>query len=189
MLETTCPVWRCRTPVVLPKSCMGHLTLKLPKLQRGLYHTATLGKTTPRQTSSIQGTHTCLVISSSISSCTGTAAQHLLCLQASLGSRMAPTSADWLCTCSRSGTMRLMPTWAASSLRPKAAGRSGGAVVCAKPGSRTDGKRPYKVAQKAPDAPMMLAKQFAPATTWLTAAKRWQQRGTGRPTGKEHQRQ
>ena len=56
MHEGTCPIWRCRTLVVLPRSCMRHLTPKLPELQRSLYHTATPGKTMPRQMNSIQGT-------------------------------------------------------------------------------------------------------------------------------------
>ena len=40
--------------------------------------------------------------------------EHLLCLQACLMRRLVPTLANWLRTCSRRGTMRLTPIWAAS---------------------------------------------------------------------------
>ena len=54
------PFWRCQIPAVMLMSCMKHLAAKLPELHR-LNHAATLGKTMPRQMSSIQGEQTCLV--------------------------------------------------------------------------------------------------------------------------------
>ena len=90
---------------------MRHLTPKLPRLQSSRHHTATPGKTMPRQMGSIQGTHTCLVLQSHHRP--ARAQQQLPCLQADLRSRMALTSADWLHNCGRSGTSRLMLTWAA----------------------------------------------------------------------------
>ena len=84
--------------------------------------------------------------------------------------------------------MRVMPTWAASSSRPKATGRSGGAVACAKPGSRTGGRHGSAIAPMAKAAPMTLAKQCALAMISLTTTPRWQRSGTGRPTGRGHQR-
>ena len=54
------PFWRCQIPAVMLMSCMKHLAAKLPELHR-LHHAATLGKTMPRQMSSIQGEQTCLV--------------------------------------------------------------------------------------------------------------------------------
>ena len=83
--------------------------------------------------------------------------------------------------------MRLRPTWAASSSRLKATGRSGGAAACARPGSRTSGKQVATIAPTAVAAPKRLAEQCAPAVTWLTSTQRWQRSGTGRPMGKGHQ--
>ena len=83
--------------------------------------------------------------------------------------------------------MRPTPTWAASSLRPRATGRSGGAVACARLGSRTDGRQQSAIVSKATAAPTTLAKQSAPAMIWLTTTQRWQRSGTGRPMGKAHQ--
>ena len=84
--------------------------------------------------------------------------------------------------------MRLMPTWAASSLRPRAAGRSGGAAACARPGSRTGGNQQSAIASMAGAALTRQAEQSAPATIWLTSIQRWQRSGTGRPMGRGHQR-
>ena len=84
--------------------------------------------------------------------------------------------------------MRPMPTWAASPSLPKAKERLGGAAACARPGSRTGGRRASRIAPMAGAAPTMLAKQCAPATIWLTSTQRWQRSGTGRPMGRGHQR-
>ena len=84
--------------------------------------------------------------------------------------------------------MRLTLTWAASPSLLRAGGRSGGAAACARLGGRTGGRQSSAIAQRAPAAPTRLAKQFAPATTWLTTTQRWQRSGTGRPMGKGHQR-
>ena len=40
------------------------------------------------------------------------------------------------------------------------------------------------IGQKAKAAPKRLAEQCAPAMIWLTTTQRWQQSGTGRPTGR-----
>ena len=84
--------------------------------------------------------------------------------------------------------MRPTRTWAGSSLRPRAAGRSGGAVACARLGRHTGGKRQSKVAPRATTAPTVLAWQCVPATTWPTTTQRWQPSGIGGPMGKGHQR-
>ena len=84
--------------------------------------------------------------------------------------------------------MRQMPTWAASPSLQKVEGRSGGAGACARLGSRTGGRRRSPVGQMATAAPTVLAKQSAPAMTWLTTTQRWQRSGTGRPMGRGHQR-
>ena len=102
--------------------------------------------------------------------------------------RLAPTSAGWLHTCSKSGTMRPTPTWAGSSLRLRAAGRPGGWAAYVRRGSRTGSKRLYNTAQMAADAPTILAKQSVPAMIWPTTTQRWQRSGTGRPMGRGHQR-
>ena len=187
MLEAICPPWSCQTPAVLPRSCMRHLTSKLPKLHRGLHQAATPGKAMQRQICKTQGKHTYLVQQF----CPwrpflGSTTPALL--QARVLSRMAQTSASWLRTCNRSGTMRPTPIWAASASRPRATRRSGGAAARARLGSRTDGNRASTIAPAARAAPTMLAEQCAPATTWLTTTLRWQPSGTGRPTGEGPQR-
>ena len=177
--------------MVLPKSCMMPLAQQLPKLRRRLHHAATLGRAFHSQTSGSQGKHTCLVQRYWLFrtlACQRTAAHHLLCLQANLTSRLALTSASWPHTCSRSGTMRLMPSWAASPSAPKMGGRSGGAMACANLASHIGGRQQSAIAQTAGTAPTILAKQPAPATIWLTTTQRWQRSGTGGPTRKGHQR-
>ena len=111
-----------------------------------------------------------------------TAAQVLLCLQAHLTSRLALTSADWLHTCSRSGTMMPTPSWAASPSLPTVGGRSGGAAACARLGSRTGGRQQSTVAPEARAVHTTAAMQFAPAKTWPTTTQRWRLSGTGGPT-------
>ena len=74
------------------------------------------------------------------------------------------------------------------TITPQSIRTPGGGAACARPGSRTGGKRSYKVAQKEPNAPMILAEQCAPVKIWLTVTQRWQESGTGRPTGRGHQR-
>ena len=83
--------------------------------------------------------------------------------------------------------MRPMPTWAASSSLRKVEGRPGGAVACARLGSRTGGKRGFTIVQMATAAPTTVAEQSAPAMIWPTTTQRWQRSGTGRPMGKAHQ--
>ena len=112
----------------------------------------------------------------------------MLCLQATQRSRLAPTSTAWLHTCSKSGTMQPTLTWAAASSHPIAAGRPGGGAACARPGSRTGGRQQSATAQMAPAVPTIAGEPCAPATTWPTTTQRWQRSGTGRPTGKGHQR-
>ena len=97
------------------------------------------------------------------------------------------TSGGWLHTCDRRGTMRLMPTWAASSLRPTVTRRPGGAVACARLGSCTGGRRRSAIAPEARAAPTMFAELYAHALTWSTNTQRWQPSGTGGP-GKGHQK-
>ena len=87
-----------------------HLAADLPMLH-GLQLAATLGKTMPRQMSSIQGKQNYMA-QQSFHLAFSCAAQHLLALQASLSTRPMPITADWLHTCSRNGTRRPMPTWA-----------------------------------------------------------------------------
>ena len=180
-----------QTPALMPRSCMRHLEAKLPKLHRRLHQAATLGKAIRTQINSTRGKHTCLVqqpCQCRISACLSMPAQHLLCLQANLRSRLAPTSAGWLHTCKRSGTMQPMPTWAAASLRPTVTARSGGGAACARLGSRTGGKRESKIAQMAPDVPMTMVMQCALAPVWPTTTQKLRQNGTGRPTGIKHLR-
>ena len=187
MFTVADPSWHYQTLAVLPRSHMRHLAQKLPKL---LHQAAAPGKAIQVQISTAQGQHAYLVQLPVIKDlplhkrCNTTPAF----LQASLGSRLAPTSADWLRTCNRSGTMRPTPTWAASSLRPKATGRSGGGAACAGLGIRTGGWRESDIAHWAATAIIGLAKQSAPATIWPTTTQRWQMSGTGTPMGNRHQR-
>ena len=108
-------------------------------------------------------------------------------LQACLMIKTAPTSAGWLFTCNRSGTMQLMLTWAASPSLLRVGGGSGGGAASARLGSHTGGRRRSTVAHVASTAPTILAEPFAPAMTWPTTTQRWQWSGTGRPLGKGHQ--
>ena len=59
MLEAS--PWRCQIPVVLPRSCVRHLTPELPKLQRSLHQTATLSKAMQRENGTYHGKHAYLV--------------------------------------------------------------------------------------------------------------------------------
>ena len=187
MLQATHSHWRCHISAVPPTSCVRHLAPKLPKLHRQLHHAVTLGNAMHGDKDDAQGKYTLAVLVFEKLSCLSTAAHHLLCLQANLRGRMALTSANWLHTCNRSGTMRPTPTWAASPSLPKVGGRSGGAAASARPGSHTGGRHKSLIAQTASAVLTRLAKQCAPATTWPTTTQKWQQSETGRPMGKRHQ--
>ena len=107
MLHTSHPSWYHPKSAVLQRSCMGHLT---PELHTTLHYAATPGKAIRTET---QGKHAFLCSSpcdSGLVPCTSTAVQQVLFVQASLKTRLAPTSADWLRTCNRSGTMWPTPT-------------------------------------------------------------------------------
>ena len=166
----------------LPQSCMGHLAAKLPKLHRGLHQAA---QATQIQSSST-GEHTCLV-QQSCNWGKSTAAHHLRCLQAFLRSRLGLTSADWLRTCTRSGTVQPMSTMARLWLHLRGTGKYGGGAACARLSSRTGGRQQSAIAQVAKSAPTMLAEQCAPTMIWPTTSQRWQRSGTGRPAEKGDQ--
>ena len=185
MLHAYPLLWTYHAPAVLPRSCMRHPAQELSKLHRRLHQAATLVRFLDRQKNGTQGKHTTVVQDLSLPMHSSTSPA---LLQASVLSRLAQTSANWLRTCKRSGIMRPTPTWAAGSLRPRATGRSGGPAACARLGSRTGGRPQSKIAHLAATAPMMLAEQPALATMWTTITQRWQQSGTGAPMGKGHQR-
>ena len=133
----------------------------------------------------------------------GTKGEHIILVQQTLYSapflasaqqpnflicKLAPISADWLRTCSRSVTMQPTPTWARPPSLPRARGRSGGPAACARLGNRTGGRQQSATAEVAPAAPTRLPELSAPAMTWPTTTEMWQRSGTGRPRGKGCQR-